>query len=46
MYKNNEMKVLKNGVQKSGLMSELTNSLNEVNIGYYLFLSNSFRNSW
>jgi hypothetical protein len=46
MYKNNEMKVLKNRVQKSGQMSELTNSLSEVNIGYYLFLSNSFRNSW
>jgi hypothetical protein len=30
MYKNNEMKVLKNEVQKSGLMSELTNSLREV----------------
>ena len=33
MYKNNEMKVIKNRVQKSSLVSELTNSLCEVKNG-------------
>ncbi len=40
------MKVIKNGTQKSGLKSELTNSLCEVNNGRYLIRSNSFRNNW
>ena len=31
MYKNREMKVMKNGAQKSRLMSELINSLPEMN---------------
>jgi hypothetical protein len=45
MYKNGEMKVTKNGAQKSRLPPELINSVCEVENSIYPIPSNSFRNN-